>query len=135
MGPDQFNDIVLSRMEHCHKTLIPKGEEYSRNGDRLWNFKRAGEKRHCSPSKALQGMAVKHDVSIDDIIDDLDKGIIPSKEMVAEKFGDAHNYLYLQEALIEEAREKHRGKPVQQPHEVKQGSPFGKLIILLNDTE
>ena len=49
-------------------------------------------------------MEVKHDVSVDDIIDGLAQGIVPPKEMVAEKIGDSINYLLLLEGLIEEER-------------------------------
>ena len=49
-------------------------------------------------------MKVKHDVSVDDIVDDLKRGVVPPKEFVAEKIGDSINYLLLLEGLIEEAR-------------------------------
>jgi hypothetical protein len=35
-----------------------------------------------------------------DILDDIDKGILPTKEKVEEKFGDIVVYAMLQEALI-----------------------------------
>ena len=49
-------------------------------------------------------MKVKHDVSVDDIVDDLKRGVVPPKEFIAEKLGDSINYLLLLEGLIEEAR-------------------------------
>lgn len=99
-----FNDLARKRIDQCCKTLDKKGEEYSRDGDRLWNFKRAGAKTRKTPAQALLAMKVKHDVSVDDMVDMLDLGIIPSKEAVAEKIGDSINYLLLLEGLIEEAR-------------------------------
>ena len=99
-----FNDLARKRINQCYKTLDQKGEEYSRDGDRLWNFKRAGAKIRKTPAQALMGMKVKHDVSIDDMVDMLDIGVVPSKEAVAEKIGDSINYLLLLEGLIEEAR-------------------------------
>ena len=104
MNAEDFNKIVAARMAWCNKTLCAKGDEYARDGDRLWNFKAAGRKRNQHPAQALAGMEVKHDVSVDDIIDGLARGIVPPKELVAEKIGDSINYLLLLEGLIEEAR-------------------------------
>ena len=105
-----FNSIVGNRFDYCGKVLTQKGEEYSREGDRLWNFKRAGEKRRKTPAEALLDMKVKHDVSIDDMVDGLARGVLPSREMVAEKIGDSINYLLLLEGLIEEARDAARSQ-------------------------
>ena len=104
MNTKDFDKIVAARMAWCNKTLCAKGDEYARDGDRLWNFKAAGRKRNCHPAEALAGMEVKHDVSVDDIIDGLAKGIVPPRELVAEKIGDSINYLLLLEGLIEEER-------------------------------
>lgn len=104
MNAKDFNKIVVARMDWCKQTLLAKGEEYSREGDRLWNFKSAGRKRNKHPAEALLDMKVKHDVSVDDIVDDLKRGVVPPKEFVAEKIGDSINYLLLLEGLIEEAR-------------------------------
>ena len=104
MNAKDFDEIVAARMAWCSKTLCAKGDEYARDGDRLWNFKAAGRKRNQHPAQALAGMEVKHDVSVDDIIDGLARGIVPPKELVAEKIGDSINYLLLLEGLIEEDR-------------------------------
>ena len=104
MNAKDFDKIVADRMAWCRQTLCAKGDEYARDGDRLWNFKVAARKLNCHPAKALAGMMVKHTVSVDDIIDGLAKGNVPPKELVAEKIGDSINYLLLLEGLIEEAR-------------------------------
>ena len=112
MNAEDFDKIVGARLNWCEKTLCAKGDEYARDGDRLWNFKAAGRKRNQHPAQALAGMEVKHDVSVDDIIDGLARGIVPPKELVAEKIGDSINYLLLLEGLIEEAR---ANQPVPDP--------------------
>ena len=112
MNAEDFNKIVAARMAWCNKTLCAKGDEYARDGDRLWNFKAAGRKRNQHPAQALAGMEVKHDVSVDDIIDGLARGIVPPKEFVAEKIGDSINYLLLLEGLIEEERQMREECPV-----------------------
>lgn len=112
MNAEDFDKIVADRMDWCRQTLCAKGDEYAREGDRLWNFKVAARKLNCHPAEALAGMMVKHTVSVDDIIDGLSKGIVPPKDLVAEKIGDSINYLLLLEGLIEEERQKREGVPV-----------------------
>ena len=112
MNAKDFDKIVGARLNWCEKTLCAKGDEYARDGDRLWNFKAAGRKRNQHPAQALAGMEVKHDVSVDDIIDGLARGIVPPKELVAEKIGDSINYLLLLEWLIEEERQMREECPV-----------------------
>ncbi len=112
MNAKDFDKIVAARMAWCNKTLCAKGDEYARDGDRLWNFKVAARKLNCHPAEALAGMMVKHTVSVDDIIDGLAKGVVPPKELVAEKIGDSIDYLLLLEGLIEEERQGREECPV-----------------------
>jgi len=104
MNANDFAALVAVRLDNCNAVLTVKGEEYSRGGDRLWNFKAAARMRNSTPEEALMGMKAKHDVSVDDMVAGLATGKIPSKEAVAEKFGDSINYLLLLEGLIEERR-------------------------------
>lgn len=53
MNADQFNEIAEARIDHCRQTLLAKGEEYSRDGDRLHNFKTAAAVDGESPEQAL----------------------------------------------------------------------------------
>ena len=112
MNAKDFDKIVADRMAWCRQTLCAKGDEYAREGDRLWNFKVAARKLNCHPAEALAGMMVKHTVSVDDIIDGLSRGIVPPKDLVAEKIGDSIDYLLLLEGVIEEERRKREGVPV-----------------------
>lgn len=99
MIPSDFDAIVEKTLANCQATLCDKGKEYSRNGDRLWNFKVAAAMQRCSPERALWGMAMKHIVSLQDIIeypDRVDEGTF------YEKAGDAINYILLLAGLMEE---------------------------------
>lgn len=111
MNAKDFDKIVADRMDWCRQTLGAKGDEYAREGDRLWNFKVAARKLNCHPAEALAGMMVKHTVSVDDIIDGLAKGIVPPKGLVSEKIGDSIDYLLLLEGVIEEERRKREEVP------------------------
>lgn len=98
MTPEEFEKIVNSRLEKIKAVLLAKGKEYG-STDRLHNFKVAARKLDCSPAKALQGMEIKHDVSIDDMIN----GILPITEYyINEKIGDKINYYILLEAIFVE---------------------------------
>jgi len=102
MDNEEFMRIVGCRMAKCLSVLEPKGKEYSRSHDRLWNFRRAGEILGNTPEDACLGMMVKHFVSIMDMVRDCNEGKSTPQVTKDEKFNDLHNYLYLLEALISE---------------------------------
>ena len=99
MDKETFDKIIENRIEEIQSTLIKKGKEYASNADRLYNFKRAAEIGRTTPEKALQGMRLKHSVSVLDLIE----GRLPlTKELIEEKLGDEINYLILLEAVLKE---------------------------------
>jgi hypothetical protein len=80
-----------------------KNLEYSRNEDKLHNFKVASRVLGCTPEYALLGMATKHFVSVLDIVNDINNhNRLPSEGVLIEKITDSINYLVLLEALIRE---------------------------------
>ncbi len=100
---EEFKKVVEDRFEYCKKLLYgEKNKEYSRDGDKLHNFKVAARYKGETPEKALWGMWVKHIVSIEDIINDLEKGIVPSYKTLDNKIGDGINYYLLLEGLLVE---------------------------------
>ena len=101
MNLNWFERLARARMNECLKLCCGKKNlEYSRGGDKLHNFKRAGDMLGVTPEKALVGMFAKHLVSILDMVDDLP--VLPDKEIMEEKITDSINYLLLLEALIKE---------------------------------
>lgn len=102
-----FTDVVESRIEKTRKVLIKKEEEYASTEDRFHNFKVAARILNCTPENALLGMAMKHFVSVLDIVESLDtpnpKLDIP---LIDEKIGDAINYLILLEGMLLQRIEK-----------------------------
>ena len=100
MNNEDFNVIFDGCIEMMKSTLQRKTGEYVRDGERFHNFKVAGRRRGISPERALAGMKEKHCVSVEDIIDDIDKGVLPTIELVDEKIGDELNYLVLLKGLI-----------------------------------
>ena len=102
MNATEFNEIAEARIEHCRKTLILKGEEYSRDGDRLHNFRTAASIDNETPEQALWGMAKKHVVSVRDMVKDAEKGVCPTLGALNEKITDWVNYGLLLEGLLRE---------------------------------
>jgi hypothetical protein len=114
MRHETFNNLVEARIDDCVETLGVKNKEYSSDSDRLHNFKKAGRMKGQDPIQALDGMWLKHRVSMDDIIEQMiaDPTYLPPRELVKEKVTDNVNYNILLEALIEDRRELMSGKMV-----------------------
>jgi hypothetical protein len=105
MTTDEFAQILENRVEQCKKlTLGVKDREYSRNNDKLWNFRRAGQILRIEPERALLGMMSKHFASVLDIVNDELSGITTPRDTFDEKFSDLHNYLFLLEAILKERK-------------------------------
>lgn len=100
MNGQEFDQLVEERIQKVNSSLVVKAREYANDTDRLHNFNKAGRMSNQSPEKALRGMLLKHLVSVDDIIEKLDQGILPSRALIDEKIGDVINYYILIEACI-----------------------------------
>jgi len=110
MNTECFNKVVSHRVNTIHSVLAAKASEYAR-GDRLGNFKRAASMQGVTPEKALVGMKAKHDVALQDFINDLDTGKIQCYERWNEKIGDVINYLILLDGLVQERIGELEGHP------------------------
>jgi hypothetical protein len=99
----QLEKIVARRFDEIRKVLLSKSKEYTSEGDRLANFRRAASMLEVSPEQALVGMWAKHVISITDLATwaaDNDSRLTP--EIVDEKIVDTINYMILLEALFQE---------------------------------
>ncbi len=102
----RFNHIVESAIDRSKKVMVSKNTEYATEDEVFANFKQGlGISYHNIPEKYTWELLVKHLQSIKDIISDIESGKLPSQYLVDEKFGDAHNYLYLLEGMIIERKE------------------------------
>lgn len=100
MTEQQFEKHVDERIEKIIEVLQIKVKEYSKNDNPFHNFDRAAAMNGCTPERALMGMLAKHQISVLDLVDDIDQGKLPSDALVSEKIGDHINYLILLEGLI-----------------------------------
>lgn len=120
MTLEDFKKLCERRLEQCTGLMYgQKNAEYTRNDDKLHNFKRAAAMRGKEPEDVLVDMWTKHLVSVMDIVDDAITGRrpIPSQGLLDEKFNDTINYVLLLEALIEERKAKAAGcsEPAEYP--------------------
>lgn len=97
---DSFDKVVDETLCHIRETMIIKGKEYRRNNNPFHNFEVGARKKNTSREKALDGMLLKHEISIEDMTNDLDAGILPTEAMVNEKFNDNIIYLLLKKAMF-----------------------------------
>jgi hypothetical protein len=102
MSVEEFENLVEERLEKVKALLLSKGDEYARNGDRLHNFHTGARKMDKTPQEVLKGFLLKHEISIEDLIEDHAKGKPVKLAQVEEKIGDAIVYYILLEVLFKE---------------------------------
>lgn len=96
----RFEDVVDKTLTSIRDLLITKGKEYRRNGNVYHNFEQGAAMTGISREKALDGFLLKHEVSINDMTNDLESGMLPTREKVEEKFNDNLIYLLIKKAMI-----------------------------------
>jgi hypothetical protein len=109
MTRSEFKESVVEpRIELIREVLTKKGTEYGADKSAFHNFEQASQlSYHKTPQGVAWEFMCKHLQSIRDMISDREfEDIIPSKEMVEEKIGDAINYLNLMEGMFKEEIEK-----------------------------
>lgn len=108
MTPQEFETILDRRLTKCREVLGTKAKEYAHNGDRLYNFRKAGTINNKPMPEALWEMSTKHLVSVIDLVN----GVLPpTQHNVDEKIGDMINYLILLEAVLQECQQQRTRKP------------------------
>lgn len=100
MSEREFEEILTKRLDKIRNVLGTKAKEYVRNGDRLHNFNVGARLDGVSRERVLHGFLLKHYISYMDMLNDMDKGILPTEEYVDEKLGDIINYFILMEQSI-----------------------------------
>ena len=102
MTEKEFQDVLTTRLTKIKETLSSKAEEYATDNDKLHNFNVGARLTGQTRERVLWGFALKHYISFLDILDNLDKGKLPTEAMVDEKVGDLINYLVLVEASLKD---------------------------------
>jgi hypothetical protein len=95
-----FDIEIQSTLQKIKELLLVKGKEYRRNNNPYHNFETGAKMKGITPEKALDGFLLKHIVSYNDMLNDIDSGILPKIEVVEEKFNDILVYFLIQKAQI-----------------------------------
>lgn len=98
---ERFDALLKRRLKKTQDTLQSKAAMYASANNRLHNFDVAARVLNCTPEQALEGMMMKHFVSVLDLVqwtETQPQRITTS--LVDEKIGDTINYLILLEALL-----------------------------------
>lgn len=101
MNQAEFEAIINNRHSQNLNIMTAKGEVYSHRQDRLSNFKNVSAMNQVTPQDALWSMVSKHIIATKDMVI---SGETPTEKWIAEYLGDIHNYLYLLEAIWNEAQ-------------------------------
>lgn len=97
----KFEDCIENRIRNIREVLLVKAKEYATEDNRFHNFDVAARILNITPEQALQGMLVKHIVSVFDLIEWAEIGTsMLTKQIIDEKIGDTINYLILLEGLL-----------------------------------
>lgn len=99
MNSQTFETLLDYRLKMAKKILGEKAKQYASEEDRLQQFKAAARIMGNTQAQALWGMAMKHLVSVQDLVAGRLK---PTPNLVDEKIGDMINYLILLDAIFTE---------------------------------
>ena len=94
-----YTEIELT-LQKIRDLLIVKGNEYRRNNDVYHNFNVGAKISGQIPEKVLQGFLLKHLVSYQDMLNDIEANKLPKIETVEEKMNDILVYFLIQKAQI-----------------------------------
>lgn len=95
-----FEIEVQSTIQKIQNLLLVKGKEYRRNNNPYHNFEIGSKMSGEIPEKVLQGFLLKHLVSYQDMLNDIEEGKLPKVELVEEKMNDILVYVLIQKAQI-----------------------------------
>ena len=100
MTEQRFDEVVDIFLNSIRDTLLVKAKEYRREGNVFHNFDEGSKRSGLIREKVLDGFLLKHEISIADITNDLEKGILPKISTLYEKIGDNVIYLILKMASM-----------------------------------
>ena len=99
MNNDDFERVANRLLEQCHFIMFKRAMTYSKETDRLANFRHAAGLTGRNMQQVLAGFMLKHTVSLYDMIET--GGEYPLEQW-EEKIIDHINYLILLRAVLEE---------------------------------
>ena len=102
MNNENFENAIKRHISIIEGNLLNKAKEYASDVDRLHNFTQGARIENQTTERVIWGIALKHLISVKDIISDIEKGKIPSQQFLDEKLGDWSTYMALLYASIQD---------------------------------
>ena len=97
---ERFDAQAEATLQEIRELLIVKGKEYRRNNNVYHNFDKGAKMVGLIPEKVLHGFLLKHLISYQDMLNDIEKGNYPKPALVEEKFNDIITYYVIQKCMI-----------------------------------
>lgn len=110
MSEEFFQDELNIVLDTIKESLEIKAKEYVRNADRMHNFNSGVKKSDKTREEVIRDFRLKHEISIDDMRNDIKNGEFPSRALLEEKFKDVINYFILEKLSIAHKIERHAKK-------------------------
>ena len=108
MKPEEFKKAIDAYVSIIEGNLSNKGKEYATDVDMLHNFNKGSNITGTSREKVLFGFALKHLISVMDMLDEVEIGELPGQSKMDEKLGDLGTYMALLYACIQDRLNKTR---------------------------
>jgi hypothetical protein len=108
MKPVDFEKAIADYLKVIQSNLSTKGKEYATDVDMLVNFNKGSNITGEVREKVLFGYALKHLVSVMDMVADIEKGELPTNNKASEKIGDLGTYMAILYACIQDRLNKTR---------------------------
>lgn len=96
MKVELYEQLLSDTLKKIKDTLDVKAKEYWRENNPMHNFDQGARITGQTREQIIYGFALKHHISIADLRKDVEKGDLPTAEMINEKYNDAINYLILE---------------------------------------
>jgi len=100
MTQEEFKVIFDEIIKELHRKNDVKGNEYARNNDRFHNFRHGALLTNLTLPKYLMSLRSKHEISIIDMVDDIDRNVFHPASLWKEKITDSIMYLILLYAYV-----------------------------------
>jgi len=105
MTEKKFQKIVRSRLKVVEDILLKKGQEYTRDDDRLIVFRREAQRKNKTVLDAIDDIGGKHYSAFMNIIEDVREGKPISQKEIDDRITDIIIYTLLSETAIIEHNE------------------------------
>lgn len=102
---EEFQRYLEERIDDIRYTLESKAGEYAKGNDRMYNFNAGLQAEpHIFKTRedVIKAYMTKQLVSVQDILQTMREGSLPTLDFVIEKFRDVINYYILMEASIKQ---------------------------------